>query len=46
MEHCTCVKLRQAVALVVMSDSHIDLIVVNPAPNGIAEMVQTFLYTG
>ena len=32
---------RQAVALAVMWDSHIDLIVVNPALNGIAEMIQT-----
>ena len=32
---------RQAVALAVMWDSRIDLIVVNPALNGIAEMVLT-----
>ena len=32
---------RQAVALAVMWDSHIDLIVVNPALNGIEDMVQT-----
>ena len=31
----------QAVALAVMWDSHIDLIVVNPALSGIGEMVQT-----
>ena len=32
---------RQAVSLAVMWDSHIDLIVVNPALRGIVEMVQT-----
>ena len=32
---------RQAVSLAVMLDSHIDLIVVNPALDGIEEMVQT-----
>ena len=32
---------RQAVSLAVMWDSHIDLIVVSAALNGIAEMVQT-----
>ena len=32
---------RQAVSLAVMWDSHIDLIVVNPALNGIVEMIQT-----
>ena len=32
---------RQAVALAVMWDSYIDLVVVNPALNGIAEMVLT-----
>jgi len=32
---------RQAVALAVMWDSHIDLIVVNPALKGIPEMVET-----
>jgi hypothetical protein len=31
---------RQAVSLAVMWDSHVDLIVVNPALNGIVEMVQ------
>jgi len=31
---------RQAVALAVMWDSHIDLIVVNPALSGVEEMVQ------
>ena len=32
---------RQAVSLAVMLDSYIDWVVVNPALNGIAEMVQT-----
>lgn len=32
---------RQAVSLAVMWDSHIDLIVVNPALNGVVEMVET-----
>jgi hypothetical protein len=32
---------RQAVALAVMWDSYIDLVVVNPALKGIAEMVDT-----
>ena len=32
---------RQAVALAVMWDSHLDLIVVNPALKGIPEMVET-----